>query len=129
MSNMDKKIKEIKDMQAELDRRTAIEEQVLKLFAEGKFEEGKELLESLDHSDVESVQEVIEECGKKKHTPMQIKKSSLQGSGSKKQGYLVLATYFAFFEFKCFCFLNSNFLDMFTTRKSSTASRSMISVA
>lgn len=48
MSNMDKKIKEIKELQAELDRRTAVEKLAEKMIIDGKFAEAKELLDTLD---------------------------------------------------------------------------------
>ena len=48
MSKYEQKIKEIKDLQEEYDRRSEIEAEVFALMAEGKFEEAKELLDTLD---------------------------------------------------------------------------------
>lgn len=45
---MDKKVENIKALQAELDHRTAVEKLAEKLIIEGRFEEAKELLDSLD---------------------------------------------------------------------------------
>ena len=42
------KVKNITDLQAELDRRTAVEKLAEKLIIDGKFEEAKELLDTLD---------------------------------------------------------------------------------
>lgn len=41
-------IKNITNLQAELDRRTAVEKLAEKMIIEGKFEEAKELLDTLD---------------------------------------------------------------------------------
>lgn len=48
MSKYEQKIKEIKDLQEEYDRRSEIEAEAFALMAEGKFEEAKELLDTLD---------------------------------------------------------------------------------
>lgn len=48
MRNLDQKIEEIKALQAELDRRTSVEEEALKLIGQCMFLEAKELLDSLD---------------------------------------------------------------------------------
>ena len=45
---MDKKVKEITELQKELDRRTAVEKLAEKMIIDGKFEEAKELLDTLD---------------------------------------------------------------------------------
>ena len=47
------KVKNITDLQAELDRRTAVEKLAEKLIIDGKFEEAKELLDTLDDDKVE----------------------------------------------------------------------------
>lgn len=49
---MDKKVKEITELQAELDRRTAVEKLAEKMIIDGKFEEAKELLDTLDDDKV-----------------------------------------------------------------------------
>ncbi|RHT91574.1 hypothetical protein DW721_10730 [Clostridium sp. AM27-31LB] len=54
---MDKKVKEITELQKELDRRTAVEKLAEKLIIDGKFEEAKELLETLDDDKVEKLME------------------------------------------------------------------------
>ena len=45
---MNKKAKNITGLQAELDRRTAVEKLAEKMIIDGKFEEAKELLATLD---------------------------------------------------------------------------------
>ena len=45
---MDKKVENIKALQAELEHRTAVEKLAEKLISEGRFEEAKEILNSLD---------------------------------------------------------------------------------
>ena len=45
---LDKKIDKMKEFQAELDRRTQVEEQAMALIAECKFQEANELLNSLN---------------------------------------------------------------------------------
>ena len=54
---MDKKVENIKALQAELDHRTEVEEKVFRLFSEGKFEEGKALLDTLDDGKVRELME------------------------------------------------------------------------
>ena len=49
---MDKKVENIKALQAELDRRTAVEKLAEKLIIDGKFAEAKELLDTLDDDKV-----------------------------------------------------------------------------
>ena len=48
MSKYEEKIKSLKDLQEEYDRRSEIEEQAFALLAEGKIEEAGELLKTLD---------------------------------------------------------------------------------
>ena len=48
MDKYTQKIKAIKDLQEELDHRKEVEDKVFRLFSEGKFEEGKALLDTLD---------------------------------------------------------------------------------
>ena len=48
MSKHEQKIKAVKDLQEEYDRRSEIEEQAFALLAEGKIEEAGELLKTLD---------------------------------------------------------------------------------
>lgn len=52
------KVKNITDLQAELDRRTAVEKLAEKLIIDGKFEEAKELLDTLDD---DKARELMEE--------------------------------------------------------------------
>ena len=54
------KVKNITDLQAELDRRTAVEKLAEKLIIDGKFEEAKELLDTLDDDKVEKLMEAGE---------------------------------------------------------------------
>lgn len=62
---MNKKAKNVTDLQAELDRRTAVEKLAEKLIIDGKFEEAKELLDTLDDDkarelmEAEKLQEVF----------------------------------------------------------------------
>lgn len=56
---MDKKAKEITELQKELDHRTAVEKLAEKMIIEGKFEEAKELLYTLDD---DKVRNLMEEC-------------------------------------------------------------------
>ena len=48
MDKYTQKIKAVKDLQEEYDRRSEIEEQAFALLAEGKFKEAQELLDTLD---------------------------------------------------------------------------------
>lgn len=48
MKNIDKKIAEIKRLQAELDRRTEVEQEAEKLICQCRFKEAMELLATLD---------------------------------------------------------------------------------
>lgn len=58
MDKYDKKIQKIKELQKELDHRKEVEDKVFALFSEGKFEEGKALLDTLDD---EKVMELAED--------------------------------------------------------------------
>lgn len=55
---MKNKVKNITDLQAELDRRTAVEKLAEKMIIDGKFEEAKELLDTLDD---DKARELMEE--------------------------------------------------------------------
>lgn len=55
---MGKKVKEITELQKELDRRTAVEKLAEKMIIDGKFEEAKELLDTLDD---DKARELMEE--------------------------------------------------------------------
>lgn len=59
MSKYEQKIKEIKDLQEEYDhdRRSEIEAEAFALMAEGKFEEAKELLDTLDDEIKKKIQD------------------------------------------------------------------------
>ena len=64
MDKYTQKIKAIKDLQEEYDRRREIEEQAFALLAEGKFKEAQELIDSLDDKKaLEMLKEPIEEYG------------------------------------------------------------------
>lgn len=52
MDKYDKKIQKIKELQKELDHRKEVEDKVFALFSEGKFKEGKALLDTLDDEKV-----------------------------------------------------------------------------
>lgn len=54
---MDKKVENIKALQAELDRRTAVEKLAEKMIIDGKFEEAKELLDTLDDDKARALME------------------------------------------------------------------------
>lgn len=60
MGRIDENIEKIKDLQSEIDHRTEIEMQAEKLICEGKFEEARELLNSLND---ELVRELAEGVG------------------------------------------------------------------
>ena len=55
------KVKNITDLQAELDRRTAVEKLAEKLIIAGKFEEAKELLDTLDDDKARELMEAGEQ--------------------------------------------------------------------
>ena len=48
LNRLDQMILRTKEFQKELDYRKEVEDEVFRLFSEGKFEEGKELLDTLD---------------------------------------------------------------------------------
>lgn len=48
MTEMDKKVKEIKELQELIDHRTEVEDQVIELISQCRFEEAQELLSTLD---------------------------------------------------------------------------------
>lgn len=52
MDKIDKKIEEIEATQAELDRRTRVEKEALKLIGQCRFKEANKLLDSLDDKKV-----------------------------------------------------------------------------
>lgn len=52
LNRLDRRMSRTKELQAELDHRTEVEEKVFRLFSEGKFEEGKALLDTLDNKKV-----------------------------------------------------------------------------
>ena len=52
LNRLDRRMSRTKELQAELDHRTEVEEKVFRLFSEGKFEEGKALLDTLDDEKV-----------------------------------------------------------------------------
>jgi hypothetical protein len=54
---MNGRIKNVTDLQAELDRRTAVEKLAEKMIVDGKFEEAKDLLETLDDDKVRELME------------------------------------------------------------------------
>lgn len=58
---MDKKVKEITELQKELDRRTAVEKLAEKMIIDGKFEEAKELLDTLDDDKARELMEAGEQ--------------------------------------------------------------------
>lgn len=64
MDKYTQKIKAIKDLQEELDHRKEVEDKVFALFSEGKFEEGKALLDTLDDKQaLGMLKECVEEYG------------------------------------------------------------------
>ena len=58
---MNKKAKNITGLQAELDRRTAVEKLAEKMIIDGKFEEAKELLATLDDDKARELMEAGEQ--------------------------------------------------------------------
>lgn len=50
MSNTDGRVESVKALQAELDHRTEVENQAIQLISEGRFQEGDDLLNTLDDS-------------------------------------------------------------------------------
>ena len=65
LERLDRKISRIKELQKELDHRKEIEEKVFKLFSEGKFEEGDDLLATLDDKNVMELAEGVVATEKK----------------------------------------------------------------
>lgn len=64
MDKYTQKIKAVKDLQEEYDRRSEIEEQAFALLAEGKFKEAQELLDTLDDKQaLGMLKECVEEYG------------------------------------------------------------------
>lgn len=59
------KVKNITDLQAELDRRTAVEKLAEKFIIDGKFQEAKELLDTLDDKKVMELAEGVVAAEKK----------------------------------------------------------------
>lgn len=58
---MNSGVKNVTDLQAELDRRTAVEKLAEKLIIDGKFEEAKELLDTLDDDKARELMEAGEQ--------------------------------------------------------------------
>lgn len=56
-NRLDKMIARTKELQKEIDHRQEVEEKVFKLFSDGKFEEGKALLDTLDDGKVRELME------------------------------------------------------------------------
>ena len=56
-NRLDKMIARTKELQKEIDHRQEVEEKVFRLFSEGKFEEGKALLDTLDDGKVRELME------------------------------------------------------------------------
>lgn len=50
MNMMDKKVESVKALQVELDHRTKVENQVIQLISECRFQEADDLLNTLDDS-------------------------------------------------------------------------------
>lgn len=64
MDKYTQKIKAVKDLQEEYDRRSEVEEQAFALLAEGKFKEAQELLDTLDDKQaLGMLKECVEEYG------------------------------------------------------------------
>lgn len=71
MDKVDKKIEEIKALQAELDRRTRVEKEALELIGQCRFEEAKKLLSSLDDKKVLEEKKMVyngDHCPKSEET-------------------------------------------------------------
>lgn len=58
--NSDKKVQEVRALQAEFDRRTGVEAQAVELIMEGRFTEAMELLDMLSGSDQKERRGLIE---------------------------------------------------------------------
>ena len=107
MSKHEQKIKAVKDLQEEYDRRSEVEEQAFALFAEGKFKEAQELLDTLDDKQAlgmlkECVEEYGEEQTKKDvYCVMQhIRAFNYQSSKGEKDDF-TLACSVCFMQGKC----------------------------
>ena len=61
LNRLDQMILRTKEFQKELDYRKEVEDEVFKLFSEGKFEEGKELLDTLDDEKIMALAEPVNE--------------------------------------------------------------------
>lgn len=64
-NRLDKMIARTKELQKEIDHRQEVEEKVFRLFSEGKFEEGKALLDTLDDGKVMELAEGVVATEKK----------------------------------------------------------------
>lgn len=64
-NRLDKMIARIKEFQKEIDHRYEVEKKVFKLFSEGKFEEGNDLLDTLDDKTVMELAECVVATEKK----------------------------------------------------------------
>lgn len=107
MDKYTQKIKAVKDLQEEYDRRSEIEEQAFALLAEGKFKEAQELLDILDDKQAlgmlkECVEEYGEEQTKKDvYCVMQhIRAFNYQSSKGEKDDF-TLACSVCFMQGKC----------------------------
>lgn len=107
MSKYEQKIKAVKDLQEEYDRRSEVEEQAFALLAEGKFKEAQELLDTLDDKQAlgmlkECVEEYGEEQTKKDvYCVMQhIRAFNYQSSKGEKDDF-TLACSVCFMQGKC----------------------------
>lgn len=80
----EQKVKAVKDLQEEYDRRSEIEEQAFALLAEGKFKEAQELLDSLDDKQaLEMLKESVEEYGEEQTRKEQEEKKNAGDSISR----------------------------------------------
>ena len=107
MDKYTQKIKAVKDLQEEYDRRSEVEEQAFALLAEGKFKEAQELLDTLDDKQAlgmlkECVEEYGEEQTKKDvYCVMQhIRAFNYQSSKGEKDDF-TLACSVCFMQGKC----------------------------
>lgn len=103
----EQKVKAVKDLQEEYDRRSEIEEQAFALLAEGKFKEAQELLDSLDDKQaLEMLKESVEEYGEEQtkkdvYCVMQhIRAFNYQSSKGEKDDF-TLACSVCFMQGKC----------------------------
>lgn len=107
MDKYTQKIKAVKDLQEEYDRRSEIEEQAFALLAEGKFKEAQELIDSIDDKKAfEMLKEPIEEYGEEQtkkdvYCVMQhIRAFNYQSSKGEKDDF-ALACSVCFMQGKC----------------------------